>query len=665
MVPSGKEKWHDGGRSNFSSPSRILVGLPGAGEGGVPGRAKYGMYGEKKPMPRQHLPDTRPFALDREFLRTVAEAPGVYLMRDNAAGTVLYVGKAINLRKRLASYARQADLHSKTAMLLARVRAIETILTRTEKEALILEAALIKQHRPRYNVILRDDKNYPLLKVTVQEEWPRLTMTRRRQADGARYFGPFASPGAMWDTLRLLNELFPLRRCKATSFGRHARACLNFQLGRCLAPCVGRIGHAEYLAMVEGVLLVLEGRKERLLAELTKRMEVAAHELRFEEAATLRDRIRAVAQTLEKQVVMADHRRDQDVFAVVRREEGVAVAVLFVRQGVLSGQQGYFLADPLGDDAQLLAELLPRFYEPGRFVPREILLPLSLEEAPTIAEWLGEREGKKVEVLVPQRGDKVRLVEMARANAEQLFVEREQKARSWEDLATSLKEALQLDRPPHAIECLDISTLGGAQSVGSLVRFEGGEAKRSGYRHYRIANQEAPDDYAMMAEVLARRFRRGREEGGLPDLLLLDGGKGQLNVAVQAVAEILPDAAPELAAIAKERDGEGEKLFRPGRKNPILLPRHAPALLYLMRIRDEAHRYGITFHKRLRGKETLTSALDRVPGLGPARKKALLAHFGSLRNLLAASPDLLAAVPGIGPALSLAIHRALRPAAPV
>lgn len=610
-------------------------------------------------MPRRS-PDNASFRLDREFLGTVAEAPGVYLMQDGA-GTVLYVGKAVNLRKRLASYARYpGGDHTKTAMLLARVRAIETILTRTEKEALILEASLIKQHRPKYNVILRDDKNYPLIKVTVQEEWPRVVMTRRRQRDGARYFGPFASAGAMWDTLRLLNELFPLRRCKSGAFSRQSRACLNFQLGRCLAPCVGRISHADYLAMVEGILLILEGKKEQLLAELTRRMEQAARELRFEEAAFYRDRIGSVRQTLEKQVVLASHRRDQDVFGLVRQGNGVAVAVLFVRQGVLSGQQGYFLTDPVGDDASLLGELLPRFYEPGRFLPNEILIPFPCDEMATLAEWLSEREGKRVTMIVPQRGDKARLLEMAAANAGQLFADREKKAHSWEALAATIMAALHLARPPHSIECLDISNLGGRQAVGSLVRFEAGEEKKSGYRHYRIRTKETPDDYAMMAEVLARRFTRGREEGGLPDLLLLDGGKGQLGVAVQAVAEAAPSEAPELAAIAKEREAEGEKLFRPGRKNPILLPRHSPALLYLMRIRDEAHRYGITFHKRLRTKTTFASTLDDIPGIGPAKKKALLSHFGSLRALTAAAIEEIAVVPGIGPALATTISRALQ-----
>lgn len=610
-------------------------------------------------MSRRSQEHEHPFLMDRDFLATVAESPGVYLMQDGG-GTVLYVGKAVNLRRRLASYARQADLHSKTAMLLSKVRAIETILTRTEKEALILEASLIKQHRPKYNVILRDDKNYPLIKVTVQEEWPRVVMTRRRQRDGARYFGPFASPGAMWDTLRLLNQIFPLRRCKPGAFSRQARACLNFQLGRCLAPCVGNISHDDYLAMVEGVLLILEGKKERLLEELTARMEQAARELRFEEAACYRDRLGSVQQTLEKQVVVLSHRRDQDVFGLVRQENGVAVSVLFVRQGGLTGQQSYFLTDPVGDDASLLGELLPRFYEPGRFVPGEILIPFPLDEMDTMAEWLSEREEKRVTIVAPQRGDKVRLLEMASANAQQLFADRKKKELSWETLAATLMEALKLTRPPHTIECLDISNLGGTQAVGSLVRFEQGEEKHAGYRHYRIRTKDTPDDYAMMAEVLARRFKRGQEKGGLPDLLLLDGGKGQLQVAVRAVAESSLVEAPELASIAKERQAEGEKLFRPSRKNPILLPRHSPALLYLMRIRDEAHRYGITFHRKLRGKATLTSALDGIPGIGPAKKKALLSRFGSLRTLAAAAPEDIAAVTGIGPTLAAAILRALQ-----
>ncbi|OGR01787.1 MAG: excinuclease ABC subunit C [Deltaproteobacteria bacterium RIFOXYD12_FULL_55_16] len=597
------------------------------------------------------------------FLPGIPLQPGVYLMK-NRAEEVLYVGKARELRKRLSSYARvdQAQ-HGKTAMLLSQVRGIETIVTNTEKEALILEASLIKQHRPKYNVILRDDKNYPLLKVTVQEDWPRLVMTRRRIKDGARYFGPFSSPAAMWETLRYLNSLFPLRRCKEKSLKPKARPCLNQQMGRCLAPCAGKVGQEEYQELVNNVLLVLEGKNQQLVKELSRKMALASTALRFEEAARLRDQIAALNKTLEKQQVVAAHGKDQDVLGFVRQEDSVAVALLFIRSGVISGQQAFFLAEPVGSDAEVLTEVLSRFYgEEERYLPQEILLPFAGLDDPLLAEWLSEQKGSAVAIACPQRGDRVRLLEMAKANAGQVLAARKTKQTSWLALAEALQKALGLARIPERIECLDISNLGGQQAVGSLVCFVAGEKAPECYRHYAIHRVSGPDDYAMMAEVLGRRFARGLAADNLPDLLLVDGGKGQLGVAGKALAELgdVPEAkAVELVGIAKEKAEEGEKLYRPGRKNPLLLARHSPALLYLMRIRDEAHRYGITLHRKLRQKESLTSALEQIPGVGKARRELLLRELGSRPRLAAASQAELAAVSGIGPALAALIWRHL------
>jgi excinuclease ABC subunit C len=598
--------------------------------------------------------------LSKEFLRSVPLRPGVYLMREGN-GTVLYVGKARELRKRLASYLRvDVGEQSKTALLLAQVRSIDTILTGTEKEALILEASLIKQYRPRYNIILRDDKNYPLIKVTVQEAWPRLLMARSRQKDGARYFGPFSSAAAMWETIRLLNELFPLRRCKEKNLKVRTRPCLNAQMARCLAPCAGRVAREEYQALVRKVLLVLEGKNRELLLELGREMERAADELRFEEAALLRDRIRALQATLEKQQIVAAHGQDQDVFAFARQGAGVAVAVLAVRRGVVSGQQVFLLLDPVGRDAEVLAEVLSRYYgEEDRFLPREVLLPFAIAEAELLAEWLSERGGRRVAVLCPQRGEKARLLEMAEANAAQALADRERQDASWQALAAALGRTLRLARVPERIECLDISNISGQLAVGSLVCFLAGEPAKHLYRHYRIRTVHGPDDYAMMAEVLGRRLRRGKEENDLPDLLLVDGGRGQLAMAARAVRELDLAGRVELAAIAKEREGEGEKLYRPGRKNPILLPRHSPLLLYLMRLRDESHRYGVTFHRRLRGKRLLASPLQGIPGVGRERTRLLLKEFGSLARLQAAGQEELAAVAGIGATLAAQIRRHL------
>ena len=598
-----------------------------------------------------------------ELIKGAADGPGVYLMRD-AAGEVLYVGKAVSLRKRLSSYTRIDRAGAgKTAAMLARVAAVDTMLTRTEKEALILEAGLIKQYRPRYNVILRDDKNYPSIKVTVNEEWPRLLMTRRISRDGARYFGPYASPAAMWETIRLLNALFPLRRCKSKKFRPGQRACLNHQMGRCPAPCIGAITPEQYRERVNRVLAILDGRKRDLIRELEGNMRAAAADLRFEEAAALRDQIRALGQTLEKQVVLSREAADRDVFGFVRREGRVAAALLLIREGALVDKREFFLDQPLGDDAEVLAELLRRFYDPvGRQIPPTILLPLVPDGVTALAEWLSEKRGGPVRLPVPERGDKRALVALAGDNAAQILAEQGRSQRQDERLAGMIAAALGLDRPPQRIECLDISNLGGREAVGSLVSFKAGEKESARYRRFKIRGTDTPDDYAMMREVLIRHLSRSREEGTLPDLLLLDGGRGQLGVAQAVTGELgLAEDLPALASIAKDRGGTGERIFIPGRKNPLNLPAHSPILLLFMRIRDEAHRYGITFHRGLRGQRQLLSDLDRIPGIGPARKQVLLKTLGSLAGIAAATPAQLAAVPGVGPELAAAIHAHFHP----
>ncbi len=613
---------------------------------------------------------------NEQLIKDAAPSPGVYLMRDGA-GKVIYVGKAVSLRKRLNSYTRiDPAAFSKTALMLAKVAAVETVLTRTEKEALILESGLIKQHRPRYNVILRDDKSYPAIKVTLNEEWPRLTMTRRVERagrDGARYFGPYASAAAMWETIRLLNALFPLRRCKTKKFSPGQRACLNHQMGRCPGPCIGAITPAEYQERVERVLAILEGRKRELVRELEGKMAQAAGAWRFEEAAALRDQIRALNQTLEKQVVLSRDRGERDIFGFVRREGRVAAALLLVREGALADKREFFLDQPLGEDAEVLAELLRRYYEPAeRMIPARITLPFAPDGAAALHEWLAEKRGGPVQLAMPKRGDQKALLEMAGSNALQVLVEQRRHHEDWTRLEEAIRSALELPesatrptRPsrPFRIECLDISNLGGREAVGSLVSFKEGEKEPSRYRHFKIRGQDTPDDYAMMREVLLRHLRRSRQEGSLPELLLLDGGKGQLGVAAAVTAELgLEPDRPALAAIAKDRGGEGERIFRPGRKNPLKLAAHSPVLLLMMRLRDEAHRYGITHHRKLRGKKQLLSQLDAIPGVGPARKAALLKTLGSLAAVAAATPRELATVTGIGPELATLIHSRLNPA---
>lgn len=597
--------------------------------------------------------------LASRFLATVSTGPGVYLMQGSQE--VLYVGKAINLRKRLASYRRfEGQKHTKTGVMLARVRKIETILTTTEKEALILEASLIKKHRPRYNVILRDDKNYPLIKVTVKDKWPRIIVTRRRIRDGNRYFGPYASTTAMRETLKLLQALFPLRRCPRVR--SRARPCLNFQLGQCLAPCSEPVADREYRVMVEGAIKILEGRNREFLTELHGKMQHAAQSLDFESAARIRDQIKGLERTLENQVIASDHARDQDVFGLVRKDVSAGIAILFVRAGILTGARSFFVPDPIGTDSAILAESIIQFYSPERQPPAEILLPLVPDDSTLLQERLGELRDGAVKIVVPRRGRKMQLTNMARRNARQVFEEKDRRQESWASLAAALQKSLHLSREPSAIECVDISNFSGKQAVGSLVSFHCGVHHKKGYRHYRIREKAEPDDYAMMREVLLRRLAKGKSEKDLPDLLLLDGGKGQLNLAQAVLEELGLTGRIDLAALAKDKNGSGERIFRPGRKNHIPLPNHAPVLLFLMRIRDEAHRFGITHHRRLRTRNTLTSELDRLSGIGPKRRQLLLKTYGSIKRIREAPVTDLAKIPGIGPSLAAAIHNQLHAA---
>lgn len=601
-----------------------------------------------------------PFNL-KQFVKSAPMQPGVYLMQDRA-GEVLYVGKARELRKRLASYSRiDTTEQTKTAVLLRQVAAVETMVTGSEKEALILEASLIKQHRPKYNVILRDDKNYPLLKVTVAEEFPRLVMARQRSKDGARYFGPFSSSSAMWETLKYLNSLFPLRRCKDKVLRLKARPCLNFQMGRCLAPCTGNVSPEQYRELVNSIIMVLDGKNQELIRTLQQKMAEAAGGQRFEEAAVFRDRIAALSQTLEKQRVVAAHAIDQDLFGFVRSGSSVAIAVVFVRKGVIAGQQSFFLAEPIGADPEVLSEVLLNFYSEERYVPKEVLVPFPVDGSTILAELLAERKGQKVVIAHPQRGDKKKLLEIAASNAAQVFSDRAKRRESWDVLAISLQKKLNLAILPERIECLDISNISGQQAVGSLVCFMAGEPAKKFFRHYKIRTVHGPNDYAMMAEVIGRRFGSTDTGQGLPDLFMVDGGKGQLQVAVAVLRELGLEGQVELVGIAKEREGEGEKLYRPGRKNPVILPAHSPVLLYLMRIRDESHRYGVTFHRRLRTKKAFTSDLDAIPGVGKKRREALLVTLGSMKRIREADRDELARVDGIGPELAALIWNHLHP----
>jgi excinuclease ABC subunit C len=601
-------------------------------------------------------------------LALITSGPGVYLLKD-AHGKVIYVGKAVNLRARVRSYARGGDERSQVRFLVGRLADVETLATTNEKEALILENTLIKQYRPRYNIRLKDDKSYVSVKVTVDDPWPRVLVTRRIVKDGSRYFGPFHHASAVRDTLDTIRKVFPLRTCSDGVFRNRSRPCIEYDIKRCLGPCVLPVDRVVYGEHLRQAMLLLEGRNREVTSLLRTRMEAAAEAERFEEAARLRDQIRAVEMTQEPQQV-ADHwGADQDVFGLYREGGAIEVQVLFVRRGTLVGTIAYALDDMELPDDEVLEAVLTQFYQATeRDVPDEILLPVPIGDAAVRGEYLSERRGKKVVVLAPQRGDKLRLVEMARENARQGFARRREAASEGARQVAELGRKLRLRTPPRRLECVDIATFQGGESVGAVVCFVDGQPFKDGYRRYRVRSVVGTDDFASVAEVLGRRFRAGEKREPLPDLLVIDGGAGQLAVARAALAEVgLPDlpviglAKERVAreATAREVARRPERLFLPGRKNPVVLRTNSTALFLLQRARDEAHRFANTYHRHLRDRARLRSPLDDVPGIGPRRRRELLRHFGSLRRLRAATVDELVTVPGISTDLAARIKELL------
>lgn len=600
-------------------------------------------------------------------LEAVPARPGVYLLKDDR-GKVIYVGKAKSLRSRVRTYFRGGDERQQVVFLMRRVADLETLVTANDKEALILENNLIKQYKPRYNIRLKDDKSYVSVKVTVRDAWPRILVTRRIRKDGSRYYGPYHSAWSVRETLDTIRRVIPLRTCSDGVFRNRARPCLEYQIKRCLAPCCLEVDPEVYQRHLREAVLLLEGKSDELVRKLRGDMGRAAEDLRFEDAARLRDRIRAIERTQEKQQAVAHGGADQDVFGLHREGGFVEAQVLFVRNGRLTGNQAYSFDDIDLTDEELLAALLAQFYQGERYVPEEVLVPFDLDDAASREELLGERKGARVRLFRPQRGDKARLLAMAAENAAHGFRERRDSGRSREKMAEELQQRLHLRSAPKRIECYDISNIHGTLAVGSMVTFDEGEPDKSRYRRFRIRTVEGSDDFAMMYEVLKRRFTRAKEEGSFPDLVVIDGGKGQLNVAVEVLRE-LDIAAVDVVGLAKmrvERDAQAaeirrsdERVFLPGRKNPVVLRQNSAALLLLTRLRDEAHRFAITYHRELRGKDRLRSPLDDVAGIGPERRKALLRTFGSLARVAAATVEQLAAVPGITPETAAAIKERL------
>jgi excinuclease ABC subunit C len=599
--------------------------------------------------------------------------PGIYLMRDTA-GKVIYIGKAKDLRARVRAYFNNADERSQIQFLLRRVENIETIVTSNDKEALILENNLIKQYKPRYNIRLKDDKSYLSIKVTTAHPWPRIFATRKIVKDGSRYFGPFSSAVAARETLDIIEKHFLLRNCTDYNFQNRSRPCLQYQIKRCLAPCVLSVNRDDYREQVRQATLFIEGKQHELLSELKQRMRQKADALEFESAAKIRDQIEAVEKTLEKQRMVSHWGGDQDVFGLYREGGFIEVQVLFVRQGKLTGNQSYSLEDLEFPDEEVLGALLTQFYQGQRFIPDEILLPVDLEDAEVREEYLKEKRGKRVGIVSPQRGDKRQLVEMAEENARQSFAERHDQEKAREKMLLELQAQLRLKHYPQRIECFDISTIHGAHAVGSMVTFFNGEPDKARYRHYRIRTIDASsggDDFGMMLEMLRRRFSRAKEENDLPDLVVVDGGKGQLAMAIAAMAEVgvrdveavgLAKMRVQSAARSAEIHRLEERIFLRGQSNPVILKRNSNALFLLQRVRDEAHRFAITYHKNLRSKQTLYSALDRIPGVGGVRKRALLRRFGSIKRIQEATLEELLQVPSMNEKTARDILESLRAA---
>jgi excinuclease ABC subunit C len=616
-------------------------------------------------------PEGRGPAALEDRLATVPTAPGVYLLKD-AQGKVIYIGKAVSLRARVRSYLRGGDERSQVRFLVGKLADFETLVTANEKEALILENNLIKQYRPRYNIRLKDDKSYVSVKVTVREAWPRVLVTRRIVKDGSRYFGPFHSASAVRDTLDTIRKIFPLRTCSDGVFRNRTRPCIEYDIKRCLGPCVLPVDRAAYDEHLRQAMQLLEGRSREVAVTVQARMESAAAAERFEEAARLRDQLRAIEKTQERQQVVAHWGADQDVFGLYREGGAVEVHVLFVRDGKLVSTQAYAFDDWELPDGEVLEAVLTQFYQAAaREVPDEILLPVEVSDADVRMEYLAERRGRKVAIVVPRRGDKLRLVEMALANARQSFAERRDVTREGMRQVAELQRRLGLRVPPRRIECVDIATFQGGETVGALVAFTDGRPWKDGYRRFRIRSVEGTDDFASVAEVLARRFRDQPRRGEPPDLLVIDGGLGQLGAATAALADL---GLAELAVIglAKERVARDpvareiqrrpDRVFLPGRKNPVVLRSNSTALFLLQRVRDEAHRFANTYHRMVRGRARLRSLLDGIEGIGPERRRALLRRFGSVRRVRIASREELMEIPGISAQLAGRIKGQLAPA---
>ena len=588
----------------------------------------------------------------KKALAVLPDKPGVYLMHD-VEGKVIYVGKAVVLKNRVRSYFRNLASHTpKVKAMVAKIAEIETIVTSSEVEALILECNLIKKYRPRYNISLKDDKTYPYLKVTMQEDFPRLYMTRRLQRDGAKYYGPYADAGAMHATVKLLRTMFPLRTCRKMN---PDRPCLNYHIKRCLAPCAGYVSKEEYGKMIKSVCMVLDGRTTELERDLKQRMQEAAEEYAFEEAARLRDQLQAVERLNESQKAVTTNGGDMDIIGFAQDMTGNCLQIFFVRKGKLIGRDNFFLQDGSEAPQEVLTAFIKQYYNEATFIPREIVLPQlpEAEEQQLIELWLREKAERRVELLTPQRGIKRELLQLANDNALKLLAERLRKGslslKNDEQAAEELQQALGLEHSLERMDCFDISHTQGSETVASMVVFRNGSISKKDYRKYKIVSAEGkPDDFKSMQEVVYRRYKDYED---LPNLVVIDGGKGQLSSALEVIRGLGLADLPVVGLAKRE-----EEIFLPHQSTSILLDRDSAALHLIQRIRDEAHRFAITFHRKLRGKRNLVSVLDHVEGIGPKRRQALWKTFKTLEAMKAASVEELAAVEGMNGAVAQTLY---------
>lgn len=579
----------------------------------------------------------------KNALAVLPEKPGVYLMHD-ASGKVIYVGKAVVLKNRVRSYFRNLASHTpKVKAMVAKIAEIETIVTSSEVEALILECNLIKKYRPRYNISLKDDKTYPYLKVTMQEDFPRLYVTRRQLRDGARYYGPYADAGAMHATVKLLRSMFPLRTCRKMN---PDRPCLNYHIKRCLAPCAGYISKADYHKMIKSVCMVLDGRTTELERDLKQQMQEAADNYAFEEAARLRDQLQAVARLNEAQKAVTNNGGDMDIFGLGQDMTGLCVQLFFVRKGKLIGRDNFFMPDGGDTPQEVMTAFVKQYYNEATFIPKEVVLPYLPEEdeKQLIETWLADKAQRRVELLLPQRGVKKDLLKLANENAVKLLNERLRKGslslKNDLQAAEELQQALGLEHPLERMDCFDISHTQGSETVASMVVFRNGTSSKKDYRRYKIVSAEGkPDDFKSMQEVVYRRYRDYED---LPSLVVIDGGKGQLSSALEVIRGLGLDDLPVVGLAKRE-----EEIFKPHQSESIMLDRDGAALHLIQRIRDEAHRFAITYHRKLRGKRNLVSVLDHVEGIGTKRRQELWKAFKTLDAMRAASVEELAAVEGM------------------